>query len=188
VARRRRRPSGRGVPWWAPLLGLLLLAGVAFGAARTGGDDERSAAPAATGGVLGTEATLTQAATTAATTTTARGRAAAWPGLEPGTTAAEHSVGVLEVVGPRIFWVGRSRSARTLVHLQGPGTRWAIRTGQRLTFTATVAKNDVDRAAAWGLTRREGRDQFSRQDVHFEVFGPKIVFHCVLRCAAQAAT
>jgi hypothetical protein len=102
--------------------------------------------------------------------------------LKPGATAAEHAVRVLDVVGPRIFWVGRSPAERTLVHLQGPGTRWAIRPGQRLTFTATVADNDVARAAAWGLTRREGRDHFSRQDVHFEVFGPKIVFLCVLRC------
>jgi hypothetical protein len=93
-----------------------------------------------------------------------------------GRSARAHRVPVLDVVGPRIFWVGPSRRDRVLVHLQGAGTRWAIRPGQLLSFRSIVTANRKGAALAWGLTLREGARQLKRQGHHLEVFGPGIVF------------
>lgn len=169
-----------GVPWWTPLLGLLALVVVTVVLAvalRGTSSGASTTEPARTAnGVLGTTHT-TRAPVKNGVTPAVRST-----GLAPGRRAAEHSVRVLAVVGPRIFWIG-TRSRRTLVHLQGPGTRWSIRPGQRLTFIAAVTKNNARVAAAWGLSRREGRDAFSHQPTHFEVYGLRIRFLCVQRCS-----
>jgi hypothetical protein len=167
-----RRAGRRGVPWWMPLVALLALAGVVAAIAVDRVGTRASAAPATTtAAVLGTRATRTVAT---------QPRPQHVRALAPGKRAAEHAVRVLAVVGPRIFWVRTGKSS-ALVHLQGPGTRWSIRPGQRLTFTGVVARNR-DTAVAWGLTRREGRDRFDRQGTHLEVFGPRIRFLCVRPC------
>lgn len=85
------------------------------------------------------------------------------------------------VVGDDIFWVGKG-SRRLLVHLQGPGTRFAVRRGQRLTFPAVLTRTRPRAAPRWGLTAPEGRRQFDRQGHHLEVYGPNIRFVCVSRC------
>jgi hypothetical protein len=159
----------------------VLAAGVAGAiAAGRGGDRSAHATVATTTAVLATRATQTPRSRPAHTP--AR-RATAAAGLRIGTRAAEHGVRVLAVVGPRIFWIGRGRGDRLLVHLQGSGTRWAIRPGQRLTFTAAVARTRPGAAAAWGLGPEEGRSELLRQGVHLEVFGPRIKFLCVTRCS-----
>jgi hypothetical protein len=165
-----------------PLLGLAALVAAVLVYAVSQGASTPDAVRST--GVLGTQATRTSAAHAHHPRVHALPRAAsrATVTLAVGARAAEHSVRVLDVVGPEIFWIGKDTSQRTLVHLQGPGTRWGIRPGQRLTFTAVVARNRPAVAARWGLTRREGRDQFSRQAVHLEVYGPRIRFRCVSRC------
>jgi hypothetical protein len=82
---------------------------------------------------------------------------------------------VTSVVGDRIFWIVRNGTP-LLVHLQGPGTRYAIRRGQQLTFTGVVTRNAPHSAADWGLSWSEGRGRFRAQQVHLEVFGPRIRF------------
>jgi hypothetical protein len=172
----------RGVPWWTPLLGLAALAGVVAAVAAAGGEDT-SGERGGTRSVLGVQHVSTRAAAEETAAPAPTTTAAASTGLRPGSHAAEHSVRILEVVGTRIFWVGRDRAHSVLVHLQGPGTRWAVRPGQRVTFTATVARNRPGDAAAWGLTRAEGRDRYDRRGTHFEVYGLRIRFLCVLHCA-----
>lgn len=182
MASRPGNARRRGVPWWTPLLGLAVLAAGVAAAATLPGRSTSSAH-----GVLGARDAVTRAVSTKrAAVTTAPAQTATThatpPALRPGVFAAEHSVRVLDVVGSRIFWVGRDRGHSTLVHLQGNGTRWSIRPGERITFTATVARNHAGVARAWGLTRREGLDRFDRRGIHFEVYGPGIRFLCVLRC------
>jgi hypothetical protein len=144
--------------------------------------------------VLGTRAAITAAPTTTTTTerrvATARradrSLVSAGRPLFPirvgelrrlaGRYAVARSVRVLDVVGPRIFWVGDPGGSRLLVHLQGRGTRYAIRRGQRLAFTAVVTRNRARSAPAWGLTFREGRGLLRAQGMHLEVFGPRIRF------------
>jgi hypothetical protein len=173
----------RAVPWWTPLLGLLLLAGVVVAVALDrGGDSAEVASPAATTTTRSTTAPPAAAGGVAGVHITRTAPRRAHTELEVGMRAAEHSVRVLDVAGDRIFWIGTDKATRRLVHLQGAGTRWGIRRGQRLTFTAVVARNRPGAAARWGLTRREGRDQLDRQGTHFEVFGPRIRFLCVTRC------
>jgi hypothetical protein len=194
------RAHRSGVPWWAPLLGLCALAGgVAAGVAATH-DASPVARPASTrSAVLGTTTAVTATAlsrTEAAPKSSApkadRSLTAAGRPLLPmpadglgrfvGRYAHARSIRVVDVVGDRIFWVGTGRRDRIIVHLQGHGTRWAIRRGQRLTFTGVVTRNRRGAAAAWGLSRREGSAHFGRQRYHLEVFGPRIRFACVLRC------
>jgi hypothetical protein len=186
-----------GVPWWAPLLGLALLAaGVAAGVVAT-----RSAAgPVASGpteAVLGVHTAVTRTVPVAATTApiarrsqrrgdrslTAAGRpllTASVAGLRSlvGRYAHARSVRVADVVGDRVFWVGHGKDDRVLVHLQGSGTRWAVRRGQRLTFTGVVTKNPARAAGRWGISWSEGRGRLAAQRYHLEVFGPRIRFVC----------
>jgi hypothetical protein len=168
-------------------------------AATRGGSDGSAtrAAPAETATAAAETNATTTAAEPAATTTTAvlaaatekrstsRTLVAGGTALFPvpgdlaslvGHSARANRVRVVDVVGPRIFWVGPSRSDRMLVHLQGHGTRWAIRPGQLLSFTSIVTANRKGSTLAWGLTLREGARQFKRQGHHLEVFGPRIVF------------
>jgi hypothetical protein len=123
-------------------------------------------------------------------TLTAAGRpllpaSAAGLGALVGRYAHARSVRVAEIVGDRVFWVGRGRHDRVLVHLQGAGTRWAVRRGQRLSFTGVVTKNPARAAGAWGLTWSEGRGQLAAQRYHLEVFGPRIRFVCVAHCGTH---
>jgi hypothetical protein len=99
-----------------------------------------------------------------------------------GRYADARSVRVADVVGDRVFWVGRGRHDGVLVHLQGSGTRWAVRRGQRLTFTGLVTKNPARAAGAWGLTWMEGRGRLAAEHYHLEVFGPRIRFVCAAQC------
>ena len=163
-----RTPEAKsGVPWWAPLLALAaLIAGVAAAAVVTQRDD---GSPRQTHSVLGTQATLTDPVTTTAK-----------PVARALSTLAGHSVAVrnarvTSVVGDRIFWIVRN-GTRLLVHLQGPGTRYAIRRGQQLTFSGVVTRNAPHSADDWGLSWPEGRGRFRAQQVHLEVFGPRIRF------------
>jgi hypothetical protein len=195
----RRSPERRrGVPWWTPLLLLaLLVAAVAGGiVAARGGSEAAVSRPAAPQPAATTTTAETTAATTRSTTTavlaaktertaSSRTLVAAGRALFPlpadlgslvGRSARAQRVPVLDVVGPRIFWVGTSRRDRLLVHLQGRGTRWAIRPGQLLSFRSIVTTNRKGAARAWGLTVREGGRQLKRQGHHLEVFGPGIVF------------
>jgi hypothetical protein len=192
VAEPHARPRS-GVPWWAPLLALAALAaGVAAAAVATTRDG--AAQQAATHGVLGTRAAITTQSQTRAQTrerrpaTTHRSDRSLVSAGRPllpvdvhelrslaGRYAVANGVRVLDVVGPRIFWIGNGGS-RVLVHLQGRGTRYAIRPGQRLDFTAVVTRNAPRAAPAWGLTFREGRGRLRAQGMHLEVYGPRIRF------------
>lgn len=176
-----RSTRGSGVRWWTPLLLLALLAaGVAAAAVSTAAPERRTA----TGAVLGTQATV--AATPTRRVAADRSLVAAGQPLLPmnaselRSLAGRHVVArgarVLDVVGPRIFWVGSGARDRLLVHLQGPGTRYAIRTGQRLDFTGVLTRNARGSALAWGLTFAEGRGRFQAAGMHGEVFGPHIRF------------
>jgi hypothetical protein len=89
---------------------------------------------------------------------------------------------VADVVGDRVFWVGREGRDRVLVHLQGSGTRWAVRRGQRLSFTGVVTRNPARAAGEWGIAWSEGRGRLNAQRYHLEVFGPRIDFVCVAHC------
>jgi hypothetical protein len=149
---------------------------------------QRTQAHTASGGVLGTRARVVEVRhhTTQARHAVDRSLVASGTPLFPvrahelerlaGTYAVAHGVRVLSVVGPRIFWVGPSISARLLVHLQGRGTRYAIRPGQRLDFTGVVTRNPIRAAVAWGLTWSEGRGLLRAEQLHVEVFGPRIRF------------
>ena len=182
----RRSPERRrGVPWWTPLLLLaLLVAAVAGGIVATRGGSEAAVTRPAAPQPAATTTTAVLAAKTERTassrTLVAAGRALfplpADLGSLVGRSARAQRVPVLDVVGPRIFWVGTSRRDRLLVHLQGRGTRWAIRPGQLLSFRSIVTTNRKGAARAWGLTVREGGRQLKRQGQHLEVFGPGIVF------------
>jgi hypothetical protein len=180
VTGRERRTERRGVPWWTPLVVLAALAAVVVATALRSASPPQNAVRTGAGAVLGAHVTL---ATPVRLRPAVHRVVKRTTQLRAGSRAPEHAVRVLAVVGPEIFWVGQSKAHRTLVHLQGPGTRWGIRTGQRLTFVATVARNDAAVAARWGLARVEGRDQFARQATHFEVYGPRIRFLCVNRCS-----
>jgi hypothetical protein len=169
VARSATRDRRRGVPWWAPLLALVALASVTGVLVAS----KLHHAQARASGVLGARTVVAKPKLKPKHVVA---KAKPGPALTPGTRAAEHSVRVLSVVGQRIFWVGRNKEHRTLVHVQGVGTRRLVLPGQRVTFVATVSPNNVRRASAWGLTRREGRDQFRHQRVHFEVYGPRMRF------------
>jgi hypothetical protein len=85
------------------------------------------------------------------------------------------------VDGNRIFWIGKG-TERMLVHLQGPGTRWAVRSGQRLSFTGVVTRTREGAAEAWGLEPAEGLAEQQAQGHHIEVYGPNIRFDCVQAC------
>jgi hypothetical protein len=204
VARGAYNPRS-GVPWWTPLLGLVLLVvGVAAGVVATRSPGGQSASTR-TAAVLGARAAVTRttsvAATTSARTTdrparrsdrslTAAGRPllpASAAGLRSlvGRYAHARSVRVAEVVGDRVFWIGRGTQDRVLVHLQGSGTRWAVRRGQRLSFTGVVTKNPARAVGAWGITWSEGRGQLVAQRYHLEVFGPRIRFVCAAHCGAH---
>jgi hypothetical protein len=179
----------RGIPWWTPLLLLALLVAAVAGGIALGRDDAQGQQAAATApSAAATHEAAATPAAPAARTPAATGSAtlvAAGTALLPvpgdlarlvGRSARAARVPVLDVVGPRIFWVGPSRRDRLLVHLQGRGTRWAIRRGQLLSFRSIVAANRPGAAAAWGLTLREGARQLKRQGHHLEVYGPRIVF------------
>jgi hypothetical protein len=183
VTGRQRRTERRGVPWWTPLVVLAALAALVVAAALGQAHRPRHAVHTSAGGVLGAHTTLAVPARSRPVRHAVHRAAERSTQLQAGSRAAEHSVRVLAVVGPEIFWVGQSKARRTLVHLQGRGTRWGIRPGQRLTFVATVARNQAAAAARWGLTRVEGRDQFAHQATHFEVYGPRVRFLCVNRCS-----
>ena len=86
-----------------------------------------------------------------------------------------------EVVGNRIFWIGTG-DERLLVHLQGPGTRWAVRQGQLVSFTGILTPTKPGEAEAWGLDPDQGRAEQRRQGHHLEVWGPNMRFDCVERC------
>lgn len=182
------------------LAGVVILcaaAALAVGLLRDG-NSEAAPPPPMTGEVLGAQKTRVQAAPRAsaapsvprATSTTqlrARGRAILRArdvqlAQFAGARVTGASTRVDAVVGPEIFWIGRG-SRRLLVHLQGPGTRYAVRRGQRLTFPAVVARTRPGAARAWGLSVPEGRRELARQGHHLEVYGPDIRFDCVQRCA-----
>ena len=167
-----------GVPWWTPLILLALLAGGVAAAVAS----SRSGGPTSTGRVLGTRAVVTHASHVVEDRTLVAGGHSLLPlrggSLETlvGRHATARGVRVLGVVGDRIFWVGTAGRSQLLVHLQGRGTRYAIRTGQRLAFTGTLARNAGGSASAWGLDPSEGRVRFVRAGVHIEVYGPRIKF------------
>lgn len=171
------------------------LAGAVFATATPEGG--ANAAPAATGAVLGVETTA-RAAPRAVPESRQKARRQAPATVTPRTVLAlaespqrarlgvrvrARRIPVLDVVGRNVFWVGRNRAERVLVHLQGRGTRWAIRKGQRLTFKGVVSANRKGSTLAWGLTPREGGRQYKRQGRHLEVYGPSIRFGCVRPCA-----
>lgn len=181
-----RSPVRRsGVPWWAPLLALAVLAaGVAAVAASSSRDAVQRVPTHAvqrvpTHAVLGTHATVTKKHVDRSLLSGGQplfpARAATLRALS-GRYAVARGVRVLGVVGPRIFWVGDSTRSQILVHLQGRGTRYAIRTGQRLAFTAVVTRNAAGSASAWGLTFDEGLGRLRAQGMHLEVYGPRIRF------------
>jgi hypothetical protein len=93
--------------------------------------------------------------------------------------AGEARVGA--VVGDDVFWVGRG-SDRILVHLQGDSTLYAVRRGQRVTFSGVLSATRPGAAAQWGVTLAEGRRQLERQGHHIEVYGPDMRFDCVRSC------
>jgi hypothetical protein len=162
-----------GVPWWAPLLALAaLVAGVAAAAVVTHRDRDPHRQ---THSVLGTQATLTDRATTAMTTTVKKAAPRRLDAVA-GRYFVVQNVRVLDVVGDRIFWIAPSAGKQMLVHLQGRGTRYAIRRGQRLSFRGLVTRNAPRSAEYWGLSFAEGRGRFRAQGVHLEVFGPRIRF------------
>jgi hypothetical protein len=137
-------------------------------------------------GVLGTHAAVTVPRTPATTHRTDHSLVVHGQPLFPVQVAALHrlagryatasGVRVLAVVGDRIFWIGSRDGSQLLVHLQGPGTRYAIRTGQRLAFTSVVTRNAPRSATAWGLTYVEGLGRLRAQGMHLEVYGPRIRF------------
>ena len=180
------------------LLGSIALAAAGLAVAIAVTRDDAPAGPeverVTTAAVLGTQASETTSAAvaalapaTASTPLRARGRALlpvpdARLGELLGARARGRVVRVDEVVGNRVFWVG-TRAERMLVHLQGPGTRWAVRRGQRVSFTGVVTRTPRRAPERWGVDPEEGRQRLVRQGHHLEVWGPDMRFDCVARCA-----
>lgn len=177
----------------------LLGAGTALALGLARDDDATVARTAPTAEVLGTQTSVTAPAATRTTAarvvlpratgrTPLRSRGFALlvtPASElprfVGARVTGRVTRVDAVVGDDIFWVGKG-SRRLLVHLQGPGTRFAVRRGQRLSFAGVVARTRPGAAARWGLSWAEGRRQLERQGHNLEVYGPNIRFVCASRC------
>nr|MDQ3824924.1 hypothetical protein [Actinomycetota bacterium] len=92
-----------------------------------------------------------------------------------GAYARARGVAVRQVVGPGVFWVGRSPSEKVLVHLQ-KGHRWwpSIRRGDRLSFVGVVTRNPAAAAARWGIVESEGAPLLAKQGVHLEVLRARV--------------
>jgi hypothetical protein len=92
-----------------------------------------------------------------------------------GAYAHARSVAVRQVVGPGVFWVGRSATQEVLVHLQKGHRWWApIRRGDRVSFVGVVARNPPAAAARWGIVASEGAPLLAKQGLHLEVLRSRV--------------